>query len=185
LANGASAFLDVTATVLKTTIVTNTAEVSACPDHDIDSTPDNLPTHEDDDASVTVDAEPAADLRLSKTATALTPPNVDKGENVRFNITVTNDGPDAAHNVTVQDVLDAGFLFVSATPSGDYNEGTGAWTVGTLNNGSSATLQIVATANVTGDIPNKARVMTSDEYDRDSTPGNDVPSEDDQDDIPE
>ncbi|MBN1783072.1 DUF11 domain-containing protein [bacterium] len=181
LNNGASVSLDITATVLKTTPVTNSAQVSACNDNDTDSTPDNWPgVSEDDNASVTVDADPAADLRLSKTAVPLSPPNVDLGENVRFDITLTNDGPDAAHNVTVEDILDSDFTFVSASPAGVYNSGTGIWTVGTLNSGASVALQITATANATGDIPNTAQVHHSDEYDPDSTPDNDTESEDDQ-----
>ena len=44
---------------------------------------------------------------------------------------MSNNGPDAATNVTLQDLLPAGVTFVSATPSqGTYNSGTGVWNVG-------------------------------------------------------
>ncbi|MBO7941700.1 hypothetical protein JTP77_038265, partial [Streptomyces sp. S9] len=58
----------------------------------------------------------------------------------------------------------------SATPSvGAYNAGTGAWTVGTLANGASATLDITATVLATGNYANTATGTSST---GDPTPGN-------------
>lgn len=81
------------------------------------------------------------------------------GDNATFTITVTNDGPADATGVEVIDQLPSGYDFVSATPSqGGYDDGAGVWTVGALNMGDSATLQIEATVLETGDYLNTASV---------------------------
>ena len=117
-----------------------------------------------------------SDLRLSKTASNLTP-----GNTVSFTVSVTNDGPDRATDVRVLDLLPVGLTFVSSTVSqGSYVSGTGAWTIGVLSNGTTVTLTI--NANVTGATPitNTAQISYSDQSDPDSTPGNSVAGEDDQ-----
>ena len=61
-------------------------------------------------------------------------PNID--EIVKF-MTLTNNGPDAATNVSVTDQLPDGVTFVAATPSqGSYDSSTGVWAVGSVNAGS-------------------------------------------------
>ena len=126
-----------------------------------------------------------ADLRLTKTASNLTP-----GSTVSFTLTVTNDGPNRATDVRVLDALPAGLTFVSATPSqGSYSAvaivgppafPAGTWRVGVLNNGASATLTINANVTDTTPIINTAQVSNSDQFDPDSTPNNGVAAEDDQ-----
>ncbi|MCT7967226.1 DUF11 domain-containing protein [Laspinema sp. D1] len=119
-----------------------------------------------------------ADLRLSKTVDNPTP---NRGSNVTFRLTLTNDGPDTATKVAVLDQLPAGLTFVSSTPSqGTYNNSTGIWTVGAVANKGVATLDIVATVTTTNPIVNTAQVSASDQPDIDSTPNNNIPSEDDQ-----
>ena len=62
---------------------------------------------------------------------------------------VTNNGPGAATGTAGTDLLPAGLALVSATlTQGTYVAATGAWTIGALANGLTATMQIVAT--VTG-----------------------------------
>ena len=69
-----------------------------------------------------------------------------RGDEVTFTVTVTNDGPATATDVNVSDPLPAGLLLVSADPSqGIYTPGSGRWDIGTLDNGASATLTLVAT----------------------------------------
>jgi len=103
------------------------------------------------------------------------------GTNATFTITLTNSGPSDATNVAVKDQLPSGLSFVSSTPSvGSYNSGTGIWTVASLTSGSSATLQLVAQINTVGSITNTAQVTASDQPDPDSTPNNNVATEDDQ-----
>jgi uncharacterized repeat protein (TIGR01451 family) len=63
------------------------------------------------------------------------------GSNVIFTLTANNAGPSTATTVSVGDVLPAGYTYVSNTTSaGTFNSSTGAWTIGTLTNGSTATL---------------------------------------------
>lgn len=119
-----------------------------------------------------------ADLSLAKIASTNSP---QLGQNVTFTVTVTNGGPNPATNVSVADSLPAGLTFVSSTPSqGSYNSGTGVWTVGTINNGANATLQIVATVATSGAKINTAQISGADQFDPDSTPGNSNAGEDDQ-----
>lgn len=119
-----------------------------------------------------------ADLRLSKTVD-IPSPNV--AQNITYTVTLTNDGPDTATNVTVTDRLPAGLTFVSATPSvGSFDGATGVWSIPSLASGSSVTLQIVATVNTSAPVTNTAQVTAADQDDPDSTPNNNDPNEDDQ-----
>jgi uncharacterized repeat protein (TIGR01451 family) len=93
-------------------------------------------------------------------------PNV--GDTVTFTVTLSNNGPDAATNVTVGDALPAGLTLVSASPSqGSY--AAGVWTVGTVTPGSPQTLQITATVVSPGVSTNTATVTHSDQFDPDPT----------------
>jgi uncharacterized repeat protein (TIGR01451 family)/fimbrial isopeptide formation D2 family protein len=90
----------------------------------------------------------SADLAVVKTVNNPTP-NV--GATIVFTITLTNNGPNTAHGVTLLDplpnTLPGGLAFISATPSqGTYNPGTGIWTVGTVATGAAnaETLRITA-----------------------------------------
>ncbi|MFB9110205.1 Ig-like domain-containing protein, partial [Flavobacterium gyeonganense] len=87
------------------------------------------------------------------------------GDNVTFTLTAENAGPNDANGVEVTDILPNGYTFLSAAPSvGTFNPVTGVWVIGTLNNGTSATMTITATVNATGNYPNTATI-TSNLYD--------------------
>jgi len=175
--SGASATLQIVAAVATSTVKVNTAQVTAAAQTDVDSTPNNNVPTEDDQASQTITPN-IADLSVSKTVDDNTP---DKNQNVTFTVTVANAGPAQATNVAVTDLLPAGLTFVSSTPSqGSYVSGTGVWTVGSINSGANATLQIVATVITTGAKVNTAELTAADPFDPDSTPGNNLASEDDQ-----
>ena len=178
LNSSATAQLQIVATVATSGVKTNTAQVTAANEGDLDSTPNNNNAQEDDQASVNVTPQ-VADLSVTKIVNNATP---NKNENVTFTITVSNAGPDSATSVAVTDLLPAGLTFVSSTPSGSttYASGTGIWTVGTLASGASATLQVVATATTLGAKINTAQVTAVDQFDPDSTPNNSVSTEDDQ-----
>jgi len=164
--SGSTATLTLVARVNTTASIDNVAQVTASGVPDPDSTPND--NTGDDRAAATVDAPAAADLRLAKSATSGV---VNVGQQVTFNLTLTNDGPDAATGVVVTDQLPAGLTFVSATPSiGTFDNATGLWTVGTLNNGQVATLSIIATLATAGAKTNTAQVTASNEFDPDSTP---------------
>ncbi|MCZ4245119.1 gliding motility-associated C-terminal domain-containing protein [Pedobacter punctiformis] len=159
LTNGANATLSIIATVNATGNYANTATITAT---ETDPTPTN------NTSTSTPVSVPVADVSVTKTVSNTTP-NV--GSNVTFTLTAANGGPSAATAVSVNDLLPSGYTFVSATPSGStaYNNGTGAWTIGTLANGASATLSIVATVKATGNYANTASISATES---DPTPGN-------------
>ena len=177
IANGESVSLDIVATVAAVGTKTNSAEVTAADQPDSDSTPSNNIASEDDQASASV-TPLISDLSLSKTVDNSTP-NVN--DNVTFTIVVSNAGPDAATNVSVQDALPAGLTFVSFSSSqGTYNSTNGTWAVGTINSGGSESLNLVGTVTNTGIKTNTAEITASDQTDPDSTPNNSNGTEDDQ-----
>ncbi|MDA1051087.1 MAG: SpaA isopeptide-forming pilin-related protein [Planctomycetota bacterium] len=177
MASGTSVTLQIVASVDTIGAKTNTAQVTATVEGDPDSTPNNNVAAEDDQADAVVTPQ-VADLSLGKTVSNATP-NV--GDNVTFTITASNAGPDAATNVTVADTLPAGTTYVSDTPSlGTFSIGTGIWTVGTIANGGSATLQLVASVDTIGSKTNTSQITAADQADPDSTPNNSAPAEDDQ-----
>ncbi|MFC4389719.1 PKD domain-containing protein [Flavobacterium quisquiliarum] len=155
----------------------NNAEIIASDQFDPDSTPNNNIATEDDqdDASIILDV---ADLSLQKT---VSPATVSINDNVIFTIRVTNSGPNNATGITVSDQLPPGYTYVSDNGAGKYNNTTGIWNVGNLNNGNSLSLQITAKVNVvsTGNnYINVAEIQTAHQLDPDSTPGNGLPEDD-------
>ena len=160
LAAGASTTLTVAARVDSTAIQTNTAEVTAADQLDIDSTPANGDTGEDDLASAAVDAPDTVDLELGKTVDTATP---DFGDLVTFTVVLTNTGPDTATGVTVTDALPTGLVYDSSTASGSgsYDPTTDVWTVADpIPSGGSATLTLTARVDAFGTLTNTAEVTT-------------------------
>ena len=179
LAPSESAFLFISVIAPEALVpTTNYAEVSASDQDDPDSTPGNASTTEDDDASVIVTPElGTADLSLTM---SVSNPHPNLGQNVQIRLTVRNDGPDRARNVTVALVLPPGLDFFSASSS-EY-DGLGEWTVGDLSASPASrerTLLVDATVNTTSALVPHAEVETSDQADPDSTPGNASTTEDD------
>ena len=121
-----------------------------------------------------------ADLELEK---SVDEPNPSRGDNVTFTVTVVNRGPVTAHSVEVTDVLPHVLPYAShQTGQGSYDPSTGVWDVGRLAVSHSATLYLTVTVNTGNPVTNTAEVTHADEPDRDSTPDNNDPWEDDQDD---
>ena len=194
LASGASVDLTFSATVLAPTGApgeyVNTAEVTASDQFDADSVPDNDDgdQSEDDEDNVSVTPQ-VADLSLAKSVDDATP-NV--GDSVSFTVTVTNDGPDTATNVTVTDVLPAGYSYaagsiIGGTSQDDSAAPTLSWTIASLASGASVGLSfdatVLAPTGAPGEYLNAAEITAVDQYDPDSTPDNDDgdQSEDDED----
>jgi uncharacterized repeat protein (TIGR01451 family) len=118
------------------------------------------------------------DLRINKSVNNSTPA---LGSNVVWTVQVSNDGPGNATGVTVEDTLPNGVTYVSnTTTQGTFSSGTGIWNVGNLNSGSTATMTITTTVSSSGQQVNTAQVCAANETDIDSTPCNDIASEDDQ-----
>jgi uncharacterized repeat protein (TIGR01451 family) len=117
-----------------------------------------------------------ADLELTQAVPVVS------GASVTFTLTLTNKGPDAVTAASVKDLLPAGLTFVSAAASaGTYNATTGIWTVGAMAVNDVRTLTIVATATPVGafNYTNIAQVTDSSLPDIDSTPNNNITTEDD------
>lgn len=72
---------------------------------------------------------------------------VNHGDLITYTITAKNIGTGNASTVLVSDQLQPILDFVSCVPSGVYNPSSGIWTVGSLNAGDSASLDIVVRVN--------------------------------------
>jgi uncharacterized repeat protein (TIGR01451 family) len=108
---------------------------------------------------VLLDTAQRADLSITKTVDNPTPA---AGANVTFTITVTNNGPNDATGVVVNDFLPPGLTYVSDTGGGAYSSATGLWTIpGTITNGGTATLDITAIVDDTQPIVNVAEITSS------------------------
>ncbi|MFY0594773.1 hypothetical protein, partial [Roseivirga sp.] len=152
-----TATLEIVATVLSTGNYDNTATITAADQGD--------PVTANNTSTVTVDTQ-FADLNMNKEVDNANPV---PGDDVIFTVTLRNDGPDAATNVSITDQLPSGYTFVSANASqGSYVAGTGMWTVGTIGNSASAVLSIRATVLASGDFTNTASVTASDQFDTDT-----------------
>ncbi len=109
---------------------------------------------------------PGADLAIGLTAV---PEPVTIGNNLIYNISVTNNGPRTARNVSVSQVLPASTIFVSATPSqGGASQSGGVVTcgLGALGPGEKATVTVVVLPTLAGTISSSATV-TSEQTDYD------------------
>jgi len=127
------------------------------------------------------------DLALRKGLNSGTPGPFTQGSTVKFDIRVTNEGSVVAKNVVVTDRFPTGLNFsgIEAGSSGAISNGAGVVTIPTINPGQTVSFIIVSTiaANFQGSsLTNEAEITTDDGNDKDSTPNNDTPSEDDQDD---
>lgn len=116
----------------------------------------------------TVTPPDAADLSLSK---SVSDPNPAAGDTITFTLTVTNDGPDDATGVEVTDALSSIYSYQSQSGDGTYSTSTGVWTVGTVPDGESRSIDIdvvVGSTTNTGSYINRARITAADTYDPDS-----------------
>ncbi|MDJ0954558.1 MAG: SdrD B-like domain-containing protein, partial [Acidimicrobiia bacterium] len=160
---------------------TNVAEVIEHNETDIDSTPgNNVPEEDDQDSAiVTATEDPLIDVELTKTVDDV---NTPVGENATFTVLVENLGPDDATGVVVEDRLPEGLSYVSHSGDGSFDPATFVWTIGDLAVDASVSLELVVTVDEYQEtFENVAEVIEHNETDIDSTPGNNVPEEDDQD----
>lgn len=119
-----------------------------------------------------------ADLSLSASASTTLPQN---GDTITLTYDLVNNGANSTSAVTIDINLPPFLSYVSATGTGSYNSTTGIWTVpGTIGVGTtSLTLTVDVTSLGSGAVTSE--VMTSSQNDSDSTPGNNVTTEDDYD----
>ncbi|RKQ49256.1 putative repeat protein (TIGR01451 family)/gliding motility-associated-like protein [Roseivirga pacifica] len=130
--------------------------------------------------TVTITPVSIADLSVEVTSNVIRP---SIGSNATFTVKLTNSGPSTANNIQVENVLGDGLSLVSTTPAAGVDLVTGIWSIATLGPNQSVTLQGEATVLPTGDYGLIAEVIAVDEQDLDSTPGNGIDTEDDQDTI--
>lgn len=98
------------------------------------------------------------DLSVVKTVSSMIPVI---GTNVTFTIVASNTGGTAT-NVSVTDILQNGYVFVSSTvTAGTFDPLTGIWTIGTMLDSTNETLTIIALVNFSGNYDNTATVAGS------------------------
>ena len=101
---------------------------------------------------------PAADLAMAKSAS---PTSVDVGSNLTYTLTVTNNGPDTASNVSLTDTLPGVVTFVSASAGCTESGGTVTCTAASLANGTNVVFTITVTAPAAGQIFSNSASVTS------------------------
>ena len=113
-----------------------------------DGVPYNGDATDQDFALVCFNCALAPDLVVTKSDS---PDPVIGGQNLTYNLSVTNNGPVAATGAMLTDTLPAGTTFVSASPSqgtcSNPAPGTITCSLGALANGANATVAIIVTVN--------------------------------------
>jgi len=169
LGSGEAVILYITVTIsenAQSQTVINTATVDG-------AEVDDNSANNSDTASVSID--PLVDLQVTKTITSEV--QFYEGNDITFEIVVTNLGPGSASDVVVTDLIPEGFEYVSASTSiGNYSSSTGQWVIGTLPTSTPESLQLVlkiGEGTVEQTLTNTATSTTSTE---DTDSSNDVDS---------
>ncbi|MCP9754658.1 DUF11 domain-containing protein, partial [Lacihabitans sp. CCS-44] len=181
--NNSSQTLSYQATVAPPLVGTNyatVAQVTAANEQDVDSTPNNGISTEDDQSSTT--AVPLiADLSLANQISNVLPT---VGDVVTFTVTLNNDGPNTATNVAVANVVANGFGTITNISNGGVLLGnTITWNLANLAFGTNQTFTYQASVLSPGSgvsFTNVAQVSASNQFDPDSSPNNSISTEDDQ-----
>ena len=120
------------------------------------------------------------DLKLAKTVSPSTGATCPTATDFVWTLTLTNEGTMTATNIQVADFMSDSLLLVSANPSiGAFGSSVG-WLLDSLQAGQSTTLTLTTKATVAGTYKNRAWVQSAFPLnDPDSTPGNEVTTEDD------
>jgi uncharacterized repeat protein (TIGR01451 family) len=121
-------------------------------------------------STVVTDVRSQADLSIEKTVNNSNPY---VGDNIEFTVTVTNNGPNPATGVEVNDLLPNGYSYVShSTASGSYDHTTGIWTIGNVGFPGSVVLTISVDVNMPApgiNYQNIATITNLDQLDPDPT----------------
>jgi len=111
-----------------------------------------------------------ADLNVTKVITSTGPYDID--ESVTWVVTLLNNGPGNATNISVTEDLSGltGLHDLSAFPSlGDYNTTTNTWNITELQNATSAFLTLTTTFSTAGTKTNNVTIIAHDQADPDVT----------------
>ncbi|WP_407410509.1 hypothetical protein [Methanobrevibacter sp.] len=121
----------------------------------------DLSNNEDEDSFY---VPPASDISVTKTVSKY---KYNVGDLVRYAIKITNNGPDRASGIKVQEMMDDSLLLKSFHASaGDFDIINDVWSLDELDVGESEFLKISAIAKKAGIAENKV-VATSDNFDPD------------------
>lgn len=109
-----------------------------------------------------IEVAQSADLFVKKYVNNTSP---DFGEIIKWSVVVSNNGPDIATNVQVNDLLDDGLIFVKfSSTKGNYDVKSGIWTIDSLAPETDETLNIYCKVNKIGKILNFVSVNST-QYD--------------------
>jgi uncharacterized repeat protein (TIGR01451 family) len=117
-----------------------------------------------------INPQTEVDLSLIKT---INQKKIVIGDLVTYTISLTNQSNNAGSGISVKDYMPAGVVFKSfSTSTGTFNSTTGVWTVGNIAPQQTINLMITVQATSQGTFFNRAEVLTADQIDPDSKPGN-------------
>ncbi|WP_456378303.1 DUF7507 domain-containing protein, partial [Lutibacter sp.] len=167
IANGATATLNITATVDDGTLgqtITNTTNAVIADQSD--------PNPDNNIGSVSIVPTAYIDLSLSKTVVDDVV-NPEVGDMITFEIRIDNEGPTEATGIEVTDIIPSGYDFVNYSSSiGTYNPITGLWSIDFIEIGNTAILLVDVIVMDSGEYVNCAEITATNEIDVDSTPNN-------------
>ena len=142
---GETATLTIEATIIAIGNITNTAEITAADQADLDSTPGNGDPTEDDQDQVVVVVDTATDLQILKTVDRDT---AALGDTLVYTLEATNLGPSPATGVFVTETVPPQVTIQSVQVThGSYDIPTGIWTIGDLAPDETAFLELTVTVN--------------------------------------
>jgi len=126
----------------------------------------------------TVDVTTHADLSITKQRTSA--PSADAGTDVTYDVTVTNDGPSDAQDVSWSDTPPTGMTIRKVTTDAAWEQGAdaGTWTTDTLASGDTAVFHVtasIASGTPAGTLRNTATVSSATP---DTDPTNDTAGDD-------
>lgn len=101
---------------------------------------------------------PVANLAITKSGS---PDPLPLGQNLTYQITVTNNGPDTATSVILTDTLPPGVDFISASTGCGQTAGVVTCNLGILDSGTSAIITIIVKPKNAGTITNTATVTST------------------------
>jgi uncharacterized repeat protein (TIGR01451 family)/gliding motility-associated-like protein len=119
----------------------------------------NDPNVANNSAQVSATMQTNSDLMIVKSVDQIRP---SIGDQVVYNLRVTNRGVSNASGVTVSDQLPSGVHYLSSAGNGSYNQLTGVWNIGNLAVSDSVELIIRTEVNNTGTYNNLATVNGDD-----------------------
>ena len=103
-----------------------------------------------------------------------------EGDTIQIALTASNDGASSATGLAFSAALPSGLTLESSQPqTGSYDSTTGVWTVGELGAGEVTRLVLNARVDQRGIKIVPVELISANEFDIDSTPGNAIATEDD------